>query len=88
MRRSIMLAAAAGLLAGGAAWAQSGETSGPATGGNVAPSTAIQKEESGAAPNAAGQPGVEGRPGVEGGRSVETGAPEQPTPDQPANQNK
>jgi hypothetical protein len=65
------------LLVGGIAVAgQPGDTSGPAAGKNVEPSTAVQKDESrsttggqdprGSA-NAAGALGVEGKPGSESG---------------------
>jgi hypothetical protein len=52
---------------------QPGSTTGPAAGGNAEPSTAIQKENSGAsgAPTAAGSPGVEAKPGSEGGKAPE-----------------
>ena len=58
---------------GNAPGAEPGNTSGPASGRDVQPSTAIQKEtgRSGAgggdASNAAGAPGVEGKPGSESG---------------------
>lgn len=58
---------------GNAPGAGPGNTSGPAVGTDVHPSTAIQKEtgRSGAgggdASNAAGAPGVEGKPGSESG---------------------
>ena len=59
---------------GNAPRAGTGNTSGPATGTDVQPSTAIQKGESGHssvgggdASNAAGAPGVEGKPGSESG---------------------
>ena len=58
---------------GNAPGAGPGNTSGPAVGKDVQPSTAIQKEtgRSGAgdgdASNAAGAPGVEGKPGSESG---------------------
>jgi hypothetical protein len=64
------------LLASGVAFAQqAGNTSGPATGNNVEPSTAIQKNNSagsgsqdqGASAAAAGAPGAEAKPGTEGG---------------------
>jgi hypothetical protein len=66
------------LLASGVAFAQqAGSTSGPGAGTNVEPSTAIQKENSGAlgakdkgaSSTAAGAPGVEAHPGSEGGRA-------------------
>jgi hypothetical protein len=51
-----------------------GNTSGPAVGTDVQPSTAIQKDQTGRssagggdASNAAGAPGVEGKPGSESG---------------------
>jgi hypothetical protein len=50
-----------------------GNTSGPAVGTDVQPSTAIQKDQTGSgagggdASNAAGAPGVEGKPGSESG---------------------
>jgi hypothetical protein len=66
------------LFLAGAAFAQApGNTSGPASGDNVKPSTAIQKENSGrssasggapiGSPNAAGAPGAEGKPGAQSG---------------------
>ena len=60
--------------AGNAPAADSANTSGPAVGTDVQPSTAIQKEtgRSGAgggdASNAAGAPAVEGKPGSESGQ--------------------
>ncbi len=61
------------LLLGGLAFAQqSGNTSGPSSGTNVQPSTAIQKENSagkGDTPSGAGAPGVEGKPGSKSGPS-------------------
>jgi hypothetical protein len=75
-------AVASALVIGSAAWAQqtggAGSTTGPAAGGNVQPSTAIQKENTGgpdgrsatSAPTAAGgAAGVEGKPGNKSGRS-------------------
>jgi hypothetical protein len=77
-------AVASALLIGSAAWAQqtggAGSTTGPAAGGNVQPSTAIQKDNTGgsdasgrsatSAPSAAGgAAGVEGKPGNKSGRS-------------------
>jgi hypothetical protein len=73
------------LFFGGLAFAQQpGSTTGPASGKNVEPSTAIQKENTGRPsaageelqgyPNAAGAPGVEGKPGAESGA-----APKGPT---------
>jgi hypothetical protein len=62
------------VFASGIAFAeQPGSTTGPAAGGNVEPSTTIQKENSGAsgAPAAAGSPGVEAKPGSEGGKAPE-----------------
>ena len=62
------------VFASGIAFAeQPGSTTGPAAGGNVEPSTTIQKENSGAsgAPTAAGSPGVEAKPGSEGGKAPE-----------------
>jgi hypothetical protein len=60
--------------AGNAPAAGSGNTSGPAVGTDVRPSTAIQKDQTGRssegrgdASNAAGAPGVEGKPGSESG---------------------
>jgi hypothetical protein len=70
------------LFLAGAAFAQAqapGNTSGPASGENVKPSTAIQKENNSpprGAPNAAGAPGVEGRSGAQSG----------PASSQPSNQ--
>jgi hypothetical protein len=59
---------------GGMAFAQqAGNTSGPASGTDVQPSTAIQKEtgrSSVSGPSTgAGAPGVEGKPGAESGRA-------------------
>jgi hypothetical protein len=60
------------LCLGGVAIAQQdGSTSGPASGTNVQPSTAIQKEtgrSSVGGPTGGGEPGVEGKPGAESGR--------------------
>jgi hypothetical protein len=62
------------LLSGFAMAQQSGNSSGPASGTNVQPSSSIQKENTGhssagggGASNAAGAPGVEGKPGSESG---------------------
>lgn len=66
------------LFLAGPAFAQApGNTSGPASGDNVKPSTAIQKENTGrssasegapvGSPNAAGAPGAEGKPGAQSG---------------------
>ena len=52
---------------GNAPGAGPGNTSGPAVGTDVQPSTAIQKDGGGDASNAAGAPGVEGKPGSESG---------------------
>ncbi len=59
---------------GNAPGAGLGNTSGPAVGKDVQPSTAIQKDQTGGsgaaggdASNAAGAPGVEGKPGSESG---------------------
>jgi hypothetical protein len=61
------------VFASGIAFAeQPGSTTGPAAGGNVEPSTTIQKENSGASGStAAGSPGVEAKPGSEGGKAPE-----------------
>jgi hypothetical protein len=59
------------LLAGGVAFAQQpGSTSGPASGTNVEPSTAVQKTNPRVrgSSTAAGAPGIEAHPGTEGGR--------------------
>lgn len=68
------------LLAGAALAQEPGNTSGPASGTNVKPSTAIQKENPGppGSPNAAGAPGVEGKPGVQGGQANQGRATPQP----------
>ncbi|SFK78947.1 hypothetical protein [Methylocapsa palsarum] len=50
---------------------QAGVTTGPASGTNIEPSTAIQKDASGRSATEAGAPGVEAKPGSEGGRSPE-----------------
>jgi hypothetical protein len=71
---------ASALVIGSAAWAQqtggAGSTTGPAAGGNVQPSTAVQKQDDASgrsatsAPTAAGgAAGVEGKPGNKSGRS-------------------
>lgn len=71
--RFLTTLSAATLLLGGVAIAQtSGTTTVPATGKNVEPSTAIQKEEGRSAeemkaPMGAGAPGVEAKPGSEAG---------------------
>jgi hypothetical protein len=70
----------AGVTVGSAVQAQqagsSGSTSGPAAGGNVQPSTAVQKDNmqsqgagahTGAPATAAGAPGATARPGTEAG---------------------
>ena len=67
----------AGVTVGSAVQAQqtgtpsSGNTSGPATGGNVQPSTAVQKDNpqahTGAPTTAAGAPGATAKPGTEAG---------------------
>jgi hypothetical protein len=73
-------AVASALVIGSAAWAQqtggAGSTTGPAAGGNVQPSTAVQKQDDASgrsatsAPSAAGgAAGVEGKPGNKSGRS-------------------
>ena len=73
-------AAAVFVLIGSVAMAQQGTTSGPATGGAVAPSTAIQKqspatptqsvgEQAKEGATAAGAPGVTAEPGTQGGPS-------------------
>jgi len=82
--RTLALCAIASLFLGGGAVAQTstqapGATSGPAAGGNVNPSAAIQKNRSSATnnnnvnknndPSAAGAPGVEGPAGSENGPS-------------------
>jgi len=87
---TIALATTASLLLGGAAIAQSsnemnknapgmqGDTSGPAGGGNVTPSTSIQKNhrsssDSKTAPVGGGAPGIEGQPGAENGPAPQKG---------------
>jgi hypothetical protein len=60
-----------------------GDTSGPAAGTPITPSTAVQKQEpSGASGTAAGAPGVEGKQGTESGAqpktSTEVGQPATP----------
>ena len=75
--RTLTLCTIISLLVGGIAVAgQPGDTSGPAAGKNVEPSTAVQKDEGRSttggqdlrgSPNAAGAPGVEGKPGSESG---------------------
>lgn len=73
----------------GAALAQqkSGDTSGPAVGKNVLPSTAVEKQyedpsnisehdkQLGASSRAAGSPGIEGKPGAQSGQGREHRAP-------------
>jgi hypothetical protein len=53
--------------AGNAPGAGSGNTSGPAVGTDVQPSTAIQKDQTGRSSAGGGAPGVEGKPGSESG---------------------
>jgi hypothetical protein len=80
--RTLAICATASLFLGGAAIAQTstqspGDTSGPAAGGNINPSTAVQKNRSSSkemnmnnntsAPASAGAPGVEGPAGSENG---------------------
>ncbi len=80
--RTLALCATASLFLGGIAVAQTstqapGDTSGPASGGNINPSSAIQKNRSSATnnndvnksndPSATGAPGVEGPAGSESG---------------------
>jgi len=71
------------ILASGPAFAQQhspGSTTGPATGGDVEPSTAIQKQnpsipnagkqkESGVSGTSAGAPAIEGRPDTQSGKA-------------------
>jgi hypothetical protein len=52
---------------GTAPGAGSGNTSGPAVGTDVQPSTAIQKDQTGRSSTGGGAPGVEGKPGSESG---------------------
>ncbi len=66
---------------------QSGDTSGPAAGKNVLPSTVVQKQyesrsniserdkQLGASSTAAGSPGIEGKPGAQSGQDNERRAP-------------
>lgn len=77
-RLIITLCAVASLAASGAVFAQQqpGETSGPAAGKNVDPTTVIQKKNEGRSSvedtrPSAGMPGVEGKPGTESGRALE-----------------
>ena len=73
MRTYIAGAAATGLLVfGPTAMAQQGSTSGPATGGNVEPSTATQKQ------TPTGEGSTQGAQGVSGGGAVSAGAPGSP----------
>lgn len=74
MSKRLMLAlAAAPLLFAGAAFAESaGTSSGSATGQNVQPSTAIQKQEGRSAedqmtPAGGGAPGIPAKPGAQSG---------------------
>ncbi len=84
MRTQIALSALISLFLGGVALAeQKGETSGPAVGKNVLPTTVIQKmyeRRSSSIPGippstledsgaSAGYPGVEGKPGTESGQA-------------------
>ena len=85
MTRILASGAAFGLALGlaSSAFAQGANTSGPATGGNVQPSTAVQKDNPSAqntggttAPaTAAGAPGTEARPGTQGGAAPAGQAP-------------
>jgi hypothetical protein len=66
---------------------QSGNTSGPAVGKNVLPSTVVEKQyegrsntseqdkQLGASSRAAGSPGIEGKPGAQSGQGREHRAP-------------
>jgi hypothetical protein len=78
------------LFLGGAALAQApGTTSGSASGKNVEPSTAIQKETTGrssasqhelqGSSNAAGAPAVEGKPGAQSGQTTQGQTSRQPS---------
>jgi hypothetical protein len=88
-RRFTALWAIASFFLSGAALAQqqSGDTSGPAVGRNVLPSTAVEKQyedpsniseqgkQLGASSRAAGSPGIEGKPGAQSGQGREHRAP-------------
>jgi hypothetical protein len=69
-------------LAGNTPGAGPGNTSGPAAGTDVQPSTAIQKDQTGPGggntSNAAGAPGVEGKPGSESGALPQDRPPQPP----------
>jgi hypothetical protein len=72
-RLTIALSSASLLLAGVAMAQTAGNSSGPAAGKSVEPSTAIQKQEGRSAddqstvPTGAGAPGVEAKPGTQSG---------------------
>lgn len=75
---SILLVIVSLLISGIAVAQDSGNTSGPASGTNVQPSTSIQKQNTGRSSagggdssNAAGAPGVEGKPGSESGPNAQ-----------------
>ncbi len=83
--RTLALCATASLFMSGMAIAQTsnqipGDTSGPAAGGNINPSTAVQKNRSSSkdmngqmgAPASAGAPGVQGPQGSENGDAPKT----------------
>ena len=78
--RTLTLCTFVSLLVGGIAVAgQPGDTSGPAAGKNVEPSTATQKKDDSdqqrpeGGPVGGGKPGVEAKPGVEGGAAPQPG---------------
>jgi hypothetical protein len=65
--------------------AEPGVVTGPASGSNVEPSTAIQKQQGSGSPASAGDPGVEAKPGTEGGRDAQ---PLTETPGEPRSMQK
>jgi cytoskeletal protein RodZ len=90
LRSFVKLFSILALFLGGAASAQApGTTSGSASGKNVEPSTAIQKQNTGrsSAPqhelqgssNAAGAPAVEGKPGAQSGQTNQGQTTPQPS---------
>ena len=77
VRSYIASAAATALLAVGSAALAQGSTTGPATGGNVEPSTATQKQNP-ANPAGGGAAAGQGTENVSGGGAVSAGAPGSP----------
>ena len=75
MRIASYLAATLLLVAGPAAMAQTGSTSGPAAGSDVVPNTAVQKENPANPTTAGPQGGGQGTEGLSPGGAVSAGAP-------------